>query len=224
MKRKAIDADIIHEVIVDLDLDSLSDMADVSAGSNCSRAPVAVPTARPSSRIWLPKAALASLALLAISGATIQSESKTTVFAKVVPPPNGVKATSLMSFPAEVPHTPSATAPPSAVPKTQPDSQIGILAPPGVTLDQSPNLTLPDHESRIVVAPGLTLYQICAETLGTCHLRELNEIRRLNPWLTNPDHLESGWELRLPSQKELSVVAPAPTRAPVAGSVEVTIQ
>jgi hypothetical protein len=71
----------------------------------------------------------------------------------------------------------------------------------------------PDPEARILVPPGVTLYQICAEaTLKSCDSRELDEIQRLNPWLTNPDHLESGRKLRIPSSHDLSATSHGPSK------------
>jgi general secretion pathway protein A len=228
MKRKSIDVDIIREVIADLDLDSLSENAEVSVGSTSSPVAIAVPTAKPTSHMWLPKAAFASVALFAISGATIQRGSNATVLAKAIPT-IGVKAapsTSLAEVPPAPSATPSASAPSSPAPKKQSDSHATILAPPGMTLDQSSDVKAepPDQESRILVPHGITLYRICTETLGTCHSRELDEFHRLNPWLTNPDHLESGRELRLPPPKGLSTIAQSPGGAPVNRSLEVSSQ
>jgi len=209
LKRKSIDSDIVREVIADLDLDSLSETAGgSSARSSSDSGAVVAPTAKATSRLWLVKAVAASLALFEVSGGSIEGGSKPTVLARVAPF-DLVRPASFTSPPVEVLPASTAAVTFSAVPQKRPEMSDGILAPPGVTLDQPFSIqTEPsDHESRILVPPGLTLSQICAETIKTCHSKELSAIRRLNPWLTNPDHLESGRVLRIPSPNELATAA-----------------
>jgi len=50
----------------------------------------------------------------------------------------------------------------------------------------------------IRVTPGRTLLGICAENFGTCNPEILQEIRKLNPRLGNPDHIESGKTILIP--------------------------
>jgi type II secretory pathway predicted ATPase ExeA len=52
--------------------------------------------------------------------------------------------------------------------------------------------------STIRVMPGGTLLGICAESFGKCTPELLQEIRRLNPLLGNPDHIEPGQRVRIP--------------------------
>jgi type II secretory pathway predicted ATPase ExeA len=59
--------------------------------------------------------------------------------------------------------------------------------------------------SRIRVMPKQTLYRICTENFGTCNPELLREIRGLNPWLNDPDHIESGQTIRIPVIQKLSV-------------------
>jgi hypothetical protein len=170
-----------------------------------------ISTARMVAPKWLFRAA-ASLALFAVSGGSMRGGSGTAVSGKLATR-SGARPASFISSPVEILPAPPGTLPSSAVPPKQPDPQSGILAPLGVILDQSSdiNTKFGDRESRILIPPGLTLYEICAEAFKTCHSRELDEIRRLNPWLTNPDHRESGRELRIPSAKELASVAEPPS-------------
>ena len=50
-----------------------------------------------------------------------------------------------------------------------------------------------------VVQPKDTLRDLCLSTLGRYDKQVVSEIQELNPDLTNPDHLEVGREIRLPS-------------------------
>ena len=50
-----------------------------------------------------------------------------------------------------------------------------------------------------VVQPKDTLRDLCVSTVGRYDKHVLSEIQTLNPDLTNPDHLEVGREIRLPS-------------------------
>jgi general secretion pathway protein A len=58
--------------------------------------------------------------------------------------------------------------------------------------------------SRVRVMPRQTLYRICTENFGTCNPELLGEIRGLNPWLNDPDHIESGQMIRIPVIQKLS--------------------
>jgi hypothetical protein len=48
------------------------------------------------------------------------------------------------------------------------------------------------------VTPGKTLLGICVESFGSCDSDRLQQIRKLNPELSNLDHIETGQKIRLP--------------------------
>jgi hypothetical protein len=48
------------------------------------------------------------------------------------------------------------------------------------------------------VAPGQTLLGICVEKFGTCTGELLRQIHELNPSLNDPDHIETGQNIRIP--------------------------
>jgi hypothetical protein len=54
-------------------------------------------------------------------------------------------------------------------------------------------------ESTVSVTPGKTLLGICVDSFGKCNAELMQEIRKLNPGLNNPDHIESGQKIRLPA-------------------------
>jgi general secretion pathway protein A len=61
------------------------------------------------------------------------------------------------------------------------------------------NQQVVNSETTIRVMPGRTLLGICAENFRTCNPQLLQEIRRLNPRLSNLDHIEAGQKILLPS-------------------------
>lgn len=60
------------------------------------------------------------------------------------------------------------------------------------------NSQAPMSMQTMKVTPGQSLTRICVDTLGSCNPELLREIHELNPWLTNPDHIESGQTIRIP--------------------------
>ena len=54
-------------------------------------------------------------------------------------------------------------------------------------------------ERTVSVTSGKTLVGICMESFGTCDPDVLQEIRKLNPELSNLDHIEIGQKIRIPA-------------------------
>jgi hypothetical protein len=101
-----------------------------------------------------------------------------------------------------------------------------ILAAPNVSLtglnaatpsDQRTQALLPQYEGTqpdtpaenaiaknrsVTVMPGQTLYQISVKYFGKYNSDIFEEIRDLNPWLINPDRINSGSEIRIPLVRE----------------------
>jgi hypothetical protein len=53
--------------------------------------------------------------------------------------------------------------------------------------------------NMVQVMPGKTLLRICVDNFGKCDPAILQEIHRLNPALSNPDHIEAGQRIRIPA-------------------------
>jgi len=51
---------------------------------------------------------------------------------------------------------------------------------------------------NVVVQSGETLYRIARQTLGQDSGKLIEQIQKLNPAVTDPDHIEAGHEIRLP--------------------------
>jgi hypothetical protein len=188
LKRKAIDGDIVREVIADLDLDRLRSKAAPAPQPQQAALPLApaflLPASAPAGQSeWTTRIALATAVLLVLSAALFQSRywwmAKPAVQANRAIPPAAVADTPLSSV------TQTAAA-------AGGDSQERPLFPENAELRPKASI------STIRVMPGRTLLRICAESFGECTPELLGEIRRLNPRLSNPDHIEPGQRIRLP--------------------------
>ena len=69
------------------------------------------------------------------------------------------------------------------------------LAPPLSVADQTQQPQ--DSVGTVQVAPGQTLLGICIKKFGSCNSELLQQIHELNPSLNNPDHIESGQNIRV---------------------------
>jgi general secretion pathway protein A len=108
--------------------------------------------------------------------------------------------------------TRSATVPPSAVhdlnsassaasPSAEPSSERRATG----SSDGLPSHVIPQTRAasslksfKYVIQPNDTLRDLCVSMLGRYDSIVLSEIRRLNPDLKDPDHLDAGHEIRLP--------------------------
>jgi general secretion pathway protein A len=82
---------------------------------------------------------------------------------------------------------------------------------------RAPSLTVEQPRTQlktIQVTPGQSLYGICIKNFGCYNSERAREIQRLNPWLSNLDHIESGQKLRIPVVEQLS----SPTQRDIAQS------
>ena len=85
-----------------------------------------------------------------------------------------------------------------------------VTAPPPAALSVDTQAA-PDNESKtmkVMVRPGETLQQIALRTLGQDDSQILKQIQRLNPRMTNPDHIEADEEIRLPQISKASTPPP----------------
>jgi len=71
-------------------------------------------------------------------------------------------------------------------------------------------------ETTIRVTPGETLRGICVENFGSCNPQLLQEINRLNPRLSNLDHIEAGQKILLPSSTAKQSITQLQGRASLA--------
>jgi general secretion pathway protein A len=197
LKRRTVDDEIVREVIADLDLDSLgqNELLAIGTKPRAEVGPVSSFNAM-TGGAWLTRAVVVSVLMLALSG--INGENGKAVRRRAIVEPASQSGQSRVQASADV--TPLLPAAPFAETKTQ--SKVVPATQPL------------ESEIRLLVPPGATLSQLCAKTLITCRSMDIKTIQHLNPWLTDPDLLVSGKELRIPIRKEISSAA-AQLRVPV---------
>jgi len=216
LKRKTIDRDIINDVIADLDLESLREkpVATQNAASPLAKPgrPIAVLSSAAKSESafgrFAPKVALTTAAVLAMGWAAVHTmkpatrASETPATAPALVPvsaslaPSVAPASAAPGEPVTAPATPS----PALV---APAPMSGIATPaPGATPSST---ATPDPASETIrVSQGQTLYRISVKQFGKYNQALLQEIRDLNPWLNDPNHIRPGQTIRIPSAKEVS--------------------
>ena len=214
LKQKPIDRDVIRQVIGDLDI-----------GTRRKRGPVPskpeqrvtdeilefIPANDKPSRKWLPKIAVAAVVLLAAGLALIGSErwlshpAESQPARTVTRKPDPAAANPVVSAqPApqstELHDTPTSAAAPSTPPPASAvapaDRPATTATPPSVVAEQT--LQPMDSVGTVRVAAGQTLLGICIQKYGSCTSELLQQIHELNPSLNNPDHIESGQNIRIP--------------------------
>jgi general secretion pathway protein A len=183
LKRKAIDRDIVLDVIADLDLEPLREKKPVAEKSE--KKPVRlspslshVARKQPVAGGWIPRLAITSVLLLAV-GAFLLNLDRSAPRASASP--SGVAAVS-----------DAQPSPPIVV------SQVSLLPtdPQDSKLEQGPQ--------DVSVKPGQTLYQISVEKLGKYDGKVLEELQDLNPWLSDPDRIHPGQKIRVPAAATIS--------------------
>lgn len=198
LKRKNIDADIVREVISDLDLAPIDQLQADSPLSLVEKpTPARLDRNIPHFGGWV-KGALATALLLLLSAVPLSAGPRATVLADVRD--SGAPAV----------HDAAVTVRP--ILKL---TRASASKPTGSSAPSTHDLKI-DAQERILVPPGVTLYGICREAMKSCHSSDIEAIRRLNPWLTDPNHLESGRRLQMPSVEQAAVdrASPPPPSLP----------
>jgi len=194
MGRKRIDAEIIREVVADLNVESLNKPVLTHRATRvpATAGPVLSYRTKTKSRLGRWALGTASLAAsIAAAGAFLtyspdrigrfwqaKTEASSTVYKS-----SASTESSLEAIP---------------VSKLIPSPAAEVDEIPGVTPLQS---TLPSNDSEtftVVVRSGETLRMIARHTLGQDSGKIIEQIEKLNPAVTDPDHIEAGQEIRLP--------------------------
>lgn len=176
-KRSTIDRGIILDVIADLDLDRLGSKPTAlkpQAPTRAESLPVKLSDLAgnpPGSARWAPRVAVAAAVLLLLGWPLLRvNQGEPRNVARLAGSP--ASAVALVSE-VSVAHSDSAPTTVYALEKKTP--------------------------KVLRVKPGETLYQIGMKNLGRCDRDVVSKFRELNPWLTDPDHIESGREILIPS-------------------------
>jgi type II secretory pathway predicted ATPase ExeA len=204
LKAKRIEADVIREVIKDLELGSYS--ANPSDDAKVE-AKTAV-TARTKKISWLDgwrlKVAvpLASLALLgAVAVAWTGLHSARAVDSARVPSQVGMASAPV---PATVSLPPLGPINPKLVAETRnvdDGAKAKELPSPASSIDTPTNPIKLEPGGVVVVQPNQTMYRICMQILGRYDDKTKTRIRELNPGLLNLTQLRIGQRIRLPIQE-----------------------
>jgi general secretion pathway protein A len=193
-KQRTIDADVIHEVLDDLDLGPVC-----SEGATPSRLPEPKVAATKLLAPTLPAAARAIRSRVPVDLLkwSLWAAVAVTLLTLITWPlarknPQVAGASAVVSQPHN-----TETAPSSEFTPTK--SETGQGASPDAAT------TPPMPEYRIIRSvPGDTLYEICLKEFGKYDAGILAKMREENPWLTNPAQIPSGKEIRIPSQESIT--------------------
>jgi general secretion pathway protein A len=219
LKRKTIDGDVVREVVADLDLDrwrTKTALAVRPAGRGLQEAPAFLSAVNEPPMLvgWIPRLVVAIAALLVLGGAVLASRGGFPKFpvqtnrGTAAPGPTS-NQTSPTATPAEtaaqaddVVSPPPAAAGPSSTQVAPAESVAqgdSVVSPVAPVASANQNQQLEASGTTINVTPGRTLLGICVENFGSCNPQLLQEIHRLNPRLSNLDHIEAGQKILLPS-------------------------
>ena len=204
LQRKPIDRDVILDVIDDLDFGRWRKKPTLNARPQ-TREPRKTPsfTSAMSARSRFAnskaKFALVLAALLVVGGALLASrggpaQKFTDVHAESMSPPlAAADPPATQTLPAA-----AQTAPPAedVLPLESLDLPPASASPSSPIVGQVSEQA--DSANTVSVMPGETLLEICVAGFGSCNADLLREFRRLNPGLSNLDHIEPGQKIRLP--------------------------
>jgi general secretion pathway protein A len=215
MDRKQIDAEMMREVVADLDLEShkrdtqnnqLMLVPRISSPAETTDSPVISNPAASHSRIpgWALGWAAGAVGLAASMAIAVGAVSYSHGSIGRVLPSKSAAATAPNRSPSIPSSRGSAQAGAATIPVSSPNATT--LAAPPVTLPPSAASSVdtqapPDDQPKtmkVTVRAGETLQQIALRTLGQNDSQILKQIQRLNPRMTNPDHIEADQEIRLP--------------------------
>ena len=222
LEQKPIDRDIVRQVTADLDVGQLRPRFSQPQFTQGRVTLKAVPTySSPKSASVSAKGllnvAIAAVVLLAVGVALLAARQwlvrpaaqEPVVAAYVAPAPASSVSEPPGSMASEPPlsatvDTPAPVpAPRAPLPVDQPPAaQTNTPASPALPhtspsfSDRTPQWT--DSADLVNVSPGQTLLGICAEKFGNCTAQILRQIQQLNPHISDPDHIETGQQLRIP--------------------------
>jgi len=189
LQRKTIDRDIIRDVIADLDLEPLREknIAPVKSEKSSVRVPPILLSAAKKqfpSGGWIPKLAIASALMLAAGGLFVNLNR------------GGTRSSTL----------PDSVVTVSAAPDPAPDLGPTPVVVSEVSLmpAQEASATIKQATENVRVKPGQTVYQISVNKFGKYDRNVLEELRGLNPWLSDPDRIRTGQKIRIPATATLS--------------------
>jgi general secretion pathway protein A len=226
LQQKPIDREVIRQVTADLDIGQLRPRFAHPQATQERVTLKAVPTFSSSrsasaSAKWLPKVAVAAVVLLAVGVALLAARqwvvqpaaAQPAAVAYLPAAPASTAPEPPVSMASEPPLSATVdTPPPVTSTESAPRAALPADQPPAAKADTTASLALPgsstsfsartpqwtDSADLVNVTPGQTLLGICTEKFGNCTAQILRQIQQLNPNLNDPDHIETGQQLRIP--------------------------
>ena len=199
LERKTIDRDIVRDVIADLDLEPLREKnigALKPEKKSLHIPPILLSAAKKQSASgdWIPKLAITS-ALLLVAGGLFVNLNRGVVRSSALP--DAVATVSAAPPPA---HAPQPAPDPASNPTPSPVTVSEVSLMPA----QEASATVKQATEDVRVKPGQTLYEISVNKFGKYDGRVLEQLRGLNPSLSNPDRIRIGQKIRIPATAALS--------------------
>ncbi len=207
-KKETIDVPVIREVLDDLNLESLFPPA---VAKSQPVKPVSVRPqfssnagARPSLTGWPLKLGI-PLAVALVAGLFFFRSTPNRIASQPVSSSRSDAQQSSVSAPASAPV-------PTALPVVSMEATIPL---PALSQGQ------PEQPTAVTVAPHETISKISMGRLGKYDQEVLEKIRALNPWLSDPNHIEPGQTIVVPSSEATSpTIHPASEPIPGARTAE----
>jgi hypothetical protein len=217
LKRKTVDGDVVREVVGDLDLDRWRKVIALAARPQEKVLELAPPVPFPASRaprfaVWTSKIAVAAAGVFVLGGALFagyrwlipkhltQTDRTGSRLAVAGRPSSGANQTPRRIAPAEAALQGNLSVPPIAAKASPPPSENETPQPAPVA-------------TTMLVTPGRTLLGICVEKFGKCNPELLHEIQRLNPGLSDPNHIEPGEKILVPGSASAQIIKEKPAEA-----------
>lgn len=181
LKRETIDRDVVLEVIADLDLDPLREKRAVVEDSEGESKPASLNSP---SNVKKRPAFVGWIPRLASASALLLA---------------------LSLFVVQADHRGPRTDVPPARVTTVDAAPIATLRVSSLSVQPADPKKVPE---AVRVRPGQTLYQISLERLGKYDKKALAALQDLNPWLSDPNHIQSGQKIFIPSTATPSAIEP----------------
>ena len=207
LQRKTIDRDIIRDVITDLDLEPLREknIAPLKSEKQSARvSPMLVAAAQKqsSSGGWVPKLAIITALLLAAGGLFVNLNRSSAHSSAL---PDAVATVSAAPPPAAAqPAGPAPALPAASASDFAPPPAPVVVSEVSIMPAEEASATLKQATEDVRVKSGQTLYQISVNRFGKYDGKVLEQLRGLNPLLSNPDRIRTGQKIRIPATAPLS--------------------
>jgi hypothetical protein len=197
LQRNTIDVEMVREVLADLDIDLPVNPAQNSPhrSADSVRPASARTTNRPAlSKVRMVGIPVAVCGIAALFGWLLWQDYR------ALSAENTVTANSSVTAPAPITQVDHRVAAPTGA-----TAIVPAAAPMGPAQAQAP-FSRPGNSIRFVpVREGQSLYAICAETFGECRPEVFKEIIRINPSISDPNHIVSGQKVAIPVLPSASV-------------------